>query len=563
MSSEGIKGKQILVVDDDLELCQVIVDTLTDQGYRAVFVQSTEEALKKIETKPPDLILLDLEVPSSGGFVLCQKIHENPATNAIPIIFLTVRDSDFDRKTAMSLGADLYITKPFRRSHLLKSVEGLLTAQAERDDVISPSASHARTEIGTQPASPQPSTSPAKPDDFALKQRLAAQLKTVQDELKPALRKTWSWGLANRKVSIPIVVLVLAALVAGSVGFFRMIVARGGLKVPGELGGEISVNVIQAALAPFQDVLSNVGTIKGGAEIELRFQTEGNIRAINFHDGDSVHSGQVIAQLDQSQAQIKLSRARQEYFRYEKLYALGGVSKDRLEEAKGQLDYAQSDLNKTILRASQDGIFGGKDAAVGEYVTPQKKIGTLASLNPILVNFGVIEKEIDKIAVDQKVIVTVETYPNVEFKGKVINISPFNEGQARTFTVEAMIPNDGRLLLPGMFARTKIIVYEKEGVIAIPNDAVEKTANGYQVFVVGPENKCEARPVEVVYVSLVNSVISTGLSPGDKVIIQRPQELKEGAAVKIIDVEKPITESSAMDALGGSEKQAEEKKDPE
>ena len=121
--SVSIKGKQILVVDDDLELCQVIVDTLNDQDYRATFVQSTEEALKRILSRPPDLILLDLEVPSSGGFVLCQKIHENPATQHLPVVFLSVRDSDFDRKTALSLGADLYITKPFRRSVLLKVIQ--------------------------------------------------------------------------------------------------------------------------------------------------------------------------------------------------------------------------------------------------------------------------------------------------------------------------------------------------------------------------------------------------------------------------------------------------------
>src|SRR6185295_8161535 len=126
----------------------------------------------------------------------------------------------------------------------------------------------------------------------------------------------------------------------------------------------------------------------------------------------------------------------------------------------------------------------------------------------VLVSIGVIEKEIDKIFPGQKVVATVETYPNVEFKGKVETISPMIEGGAKTVEIQARIPNEGKLLLPGMFARTKIVVYEKDSVIAIPNDAVEKTANGYQVYVVGAEGKAETRPVDVSYVSLVNSVVS-------------------------------------------------------
>jgi CheY-like chemotaxis protein len=119
-SASNPKGRKILVVDDDLELCQVIVDTLKDNGYDTAFVQTAEEALEKISSNPPDLVLLDLEIPAMGGFVLCQKIRAHPQTQDVPIVFLTVRDSHFDRQTAMSLGANQYITKPFRRSFLLK-----------------------------------------------------------------------------------------------------------------------------------------------------------------------------------------------------------------------------------------------------------------------------------------------------------------------------------------------------------------------------------------------------------------------------------------------------------
>ncbi|OGR87844.1 MAG: hypothetical protein A3A86_00370 [Elusimicrobia bacterium RIFCSPLOWO2_01_FULL_60_11] len=543
--NEGDKsGREILVVDDDLDLCHVIVDTLTDQGYRATFVETTEDALKKISAKVPDLLLLDLEVPTMGGFVLCQKIHENPATQHLPIIFLSVRDSDLDRKTATGLGADFYISKPFRRSVLLKEVETLLNSSAQAKDDL----------IGARPPAPLSPTPPPAPEEKPAEMPVAKGWKRYRDlaraSLEPRLRALWAWGMANKKKSLPVAAAALFLLGAGTIWTLRHFAKA---IVPALIDkGEVSVNVIEAAYAPFQDVLSNVGTIKGGAEIELRFQTEGNIQAINVHDGDAVRTGQVIAVLDQSQSRIKLERAKQEYFRYEKLYALGGVSKDKLDEAKIQLDYAESEINKTVIRASQDGIFGGRDATVGEFVTPQKRIGTVVSVRSVLVSVGVIEKEIDKIFPGQRVIVTVETYPNVEFKGKVETISPIIEGGAKTVEVQARIPNEGKLLLPGMYARTKVVVFESESALAVPNDSVEKTAEGYQVYVVSPEGKAEARPVKVTYVSLVNSVVSEGLSAGEKVIIQKPQDLKAGTPVKVADVEKPISEEAASNAVPGA-----------
>ncbi|MBI2119160.1 MAG: efflux RND transporter periplasmic adaptor subunit [Elusimicrobia bacterium] len=591
---------RILVVDDDLELCQVIVDILKERGYDVNFVQTAEEGLEKGLSNTPDLFILDLEVPKMGGFVLCQNLRAHPKTKDIPVVFLTVRDSDFDKKTAMSLGANQYITKPFRRSVLLKEVENLLAAQKE-DWVMPRLPSQLKDSAGdsaakevskplapptTQSASSLPPSAPSKPQAQSeapsapiseLKKDETAQgpvkeLKTFESfagkkEEKPSkilAFKTWAFkSKKNKIISIGVSFSLLVGSTYGSFMLYKKFLGskkdKSKTAESGELT-EVSVNVMQAAPAPFQDILSAVGTVAGGSEIELRFQTEGNLRSLNFKEGDSVHSGQVIAQLDQTQVSIKLERAKSEYYRYEKLYALGGVSKDRLDEAKVQLDFAQSELSKTILRATQDGIFGDKGVEVGEFVTPQKKVGTLVSLHTVLVRIGVIEKEIDKIFPGQMVLATVETYPNVEFKGKVENISPLVQGQSKTLMVEARMPNTGKLLLPGMFARTRIIIYEKDNVIALPNDALEKTAEGYRIFIVGKENKAEVRSVEVSYVSLTHSVVASGLQAGEQVIIQRPQELKEGSPLKIVEVEKSVSkvEGGQEDGAQGHEETQEQ-----
>lgn len=301
----------------------------------------------------------------------------------------------------------------------------------------------------------------------------------------------------------------------------------------------VAVNVMETKQEPFQDTLMAVGTIAGGAEIPLRFEVEGAIQTFDFREGDKVRRGEIIARLNQRDVYLKMKRAELELDQYEKLYAIGGVVRARLEEARLAVDLAHSDLEKTIMRAPREGILGDKDAEPGEFVTPNKKIATLVSIDSVIVRVGIIEKEIDKVFPGQKVVLSVDTYPGVEFSGKVENISPLVQGTSKTLTVEARLDNEGGLLLPGMFARTKIAVFEEPSALVVSNDSVDKTPEGeYRVFIVTKENKAEARNVTVGYISSQFTQILSGLSPGELVVTQKPQELKAGMPVKVIEVQK-------------------------
>lgn len=334
----------------------------------------------------------------------------------------------------------------------------------------------------------------------------------------------------------------------GIIGVVGLLLIFGGVKLTGLLGGKdapkakkasdggtVAVNVAEIKPEHFVDPMVAVGTIQGGNEIPLRFETEGVIELFEFREGDKVHKGDVIARLNQRDAYLKFKKARLELEQMEKLYAIGGVSLNKLEEAKVNADLAASELEKTNLRCSRDGILGSKDAEVGEFVTPAKQIAKLMNIENVMVVVGVIEKEIDRIFPGQKVVLTVDTYPNVEFTGKVSEIDPNVDDRTRTMKVKSILANDGGLLLPGMFARVRVTIFEQDNAMVVPNDAVEKTSGGSKVYVVSKENKAEERPVEVSYVSTQFSVVSKGLEPGDLVITQRPNDLKAGAAVKIIE----------------------------
>lgn len=300
----------------------------------------------------------------------------------------------------------------------------------------------------------------------------------------------------------------------------------------------VPVNVMVARRQRFQDAILALGTIVGGSEIELRFETEGVIENYSYHNGNKIAEGQVIAKLNQREAILKLKKAEVEMDQYEKLYALGGISRSRLEQARLAVDLAKTDLAKTVIESPLNGILGDRDAEVGEFVNPTKRIGTLVNIETVKVQVGIIEKEIDRIAPGQKVVVSVDTYPGAEFAGKVENISPLVQGTSKTLSVEARLNNEGGLLLPGMFARSRIVIFEDEQAMVVPNDSLVKSAGGFQVYVVTPDNIAELRSVEVGYVSTEETQISSGLNIGEMVVIQKSQDLKAGTPVKIIEVQR-------------------------
>ncbi len=346
------------------------------------------------------------------------------------------------------------------------------------------------------------------------------------------------WIVKNKKLSLFLGFLLIAAAMWG-VSLLRNRAAETPEKTDAVEGPEvIPVNAVEVRLGRFQDQITAVGTLKGEAEIELRFEVEGKIEEFNATEGARVRKGQVIGRLTDRDARLKVQRAKIELEQTEKLYQLGGVSKTKLDEARLNMDVAQAELDKTVLRARRDGIIGDKSADIGEFVTPQRKIATLVAIKNVVVKVGIIEKQVDKVYPGQKILVTVDAYPGNIFEGTIESISPIITGESKTFEITAKIPNPDSVLLPGMFARSRVITYEKDDAISVPNDALVKSSGGFQVFIVNKDSQAEARDVQVGYVATEFTQVESGLSPGEIVVIQKPPELKAGSKVKIIEVQK-------------------------
>lgn len=118
--------KKILVVDDDIQLCQLTSDILEEHGYVAIAAHSTDEGFKKLYEDRPDLIVLDVWLPSIGGLEFCRQVRLDEQSRHVPIIMLTVQDKEMDKVMGLEMGADDYMTKPFGQRELLARIKALI-----------------------------------------------------------------------------------------------------------------------------------------------------------------------------------------------------------------------------------------------------------------------------------------------------------------------------------------------------------------------------------------------------------------------------------------------------
>ena len=126
-----MEQRRILVVDDEHDLCDILLFNLRAAGYQAEACYSAEEALQKIEDGPReggfDLLLLDVMMPGMSGFELAARLRGGATTHHTPIIFLTARDTEDDTLQGFAVGADDYVKKPFSVREVLARVKAVLS----------------------------------------------------------------------------------------------------------------------------------------------------------------------------------------------------------------------------------------------------------------------------------------------------------------------------------------------------------------------------------------------------------------------------------------------------
>jgi DNA-binding response OmpR family regulator len=123
---------KVLVVDDELPIVESVSYNLRKEGYQAFAASNAEECLELARTQKPDLIILDVMLPSASGFDICRMLRRE---SQVPIIMLTARSDETDRVVGFELGADDYVTKPFSMRELLARVRTILRRSGSGEQI--------------------------------------------------------------------------------------------------------------------------------------------------------------------------------------------------------------------------------------------------------------------------------------------------------------------------------------------------------------------------------------------------------------------------------------------
>ena len=367
-----------------------------------------------------------------------------------------------------------------------------------------------------------------------------------------------------------IVGLLLAALVGGFVWFnyFRgQMIAQffANNKPP-----PTSVSIAEAKSEVIPNLLTAVGDLAAVHQVNVTSDVSGRITDIMFTAGSSVKAGSPLVQLfdgpDQGDlasfkaqatvAQLSLDRAKQLASRQFGPQATVDSAQAAFDQANAGIAKTEAIISQKLVRAPFDGELGVRHVEVGQFLTAGTQIVTLTDLSQLYANFTVTEKDSAALKVGQTVRIAVDAYPGRTFEGKITAIEPQIATDTRNIRVQATLDNPERILKPGMFATTTVVLPDKPPVVTVPETAVDYTLYGDSVFLITEKKEADGKTslsAVRTFVRTGNRVggraeILSGLKPGDRVVAVGQLKLQSGAAVAISTDPQPLDsgESAAL-----------------
>lgn len=286
------------------------------------------------------------------------------------------------------------------------------------------------------------------------------------------------------------------------------------------------------------------GTLQSNEEVEVKPEINGRITHLYFKEGTTVRKGDLLvklydedlkAQLQKLKLQQQLAKTTLE--RQENLLKINGISQQDVDVTRNQvsafgadMDYTQTQLQKTELRAPFSGKLGLRNVSEGAIVSSATIITTLQQIDPLKMDFSVAEKYRNAIKNGDQVNFYVAG-DNKEYKGSIYAIDPKIDLTTRTVKLRAIIPNNNGVLFPGSFAKVKIVLKNLPDALMIPSQAVIPGTRDKKV-IIADKGKAKFVTVET-GIRTENSVqITSGLQPGDTVIITGILQLKPDMPLK-------------------------------
>jgi multidrug efflux pump subunit AcrA (membrane-fusion protein) len=212
-------------------------------------------------------------------------------------------------------------------------------------------------------------------------------------------------------------------------------------------------------------------------------------------------------------------------------YATVANSQAAVNAAQTQVSLAKRNLTYTVVAAPMAGYVSDRPADIGEYVSPQQKVATIVSVNPLRVRIDIPEQAINQIHAGESVSVSVAAFADRNFAGRIARVSPSVTASSRTLTVEAEVQNPNAELKPGQFATIRILLPQSEPAILVPQRALRTISGSTYVFVI-KNGFAEQRLVQPGQTEGDLVELKTGIKPDETVATSNVDQLSDGAVVR-------------------------------
>jgi multidrug efflux system membrane fusion protein len=381
---------------------------------------------------------------------------------------------------------------------------------------------------------------------------------------KPAL--LWEKVRTAPRWALILAVLVLFALVAWLLTPSKAPAPAGG-RFAG--GGPMPVVVASARSGDMPITLIGLGTVTPLATVTVQSQISGQIMKIAFKEGQSVKQGDALVQIDprpyqvaleqaegaQSRDKALLANARVDLERYQTLFAQDSIAEQQLATQKslvaqyegnvrtdqGQIDAAKLNLTYCHVVSPITGRVGLQQVNVGNYVTPAEPNGlvVVTQLQPITVLFTLPEDDIPPILkqlqAGAQLPVTAWDRTNTQqlATGTLQSIDSQIDTTTGTIRLKAIFPNADQGLFPQQFVNVVLLLDTLHNATLIPQAGVQRGAPGTYVYVVNGDQTVNVRKVTLGAGDATNISITQGLTPGETVVVDGADKLKDGAKVRV------------------------------
>jgi multidrug efflux system membrane fusion protein len=317
----------------------------------------------------------------------------------------------------------------------------------------------------------------------------------------------------------------------------------------------VNVSVTEAKAEVIPNLLVAVGELAAVHQVNVTSDVSGRITEIQFEAGSHVKAGTPLVQLydapDQGDlanfkaqatvAQLSLDRAKQLAARQFGPQATVDTAQAAFDQAQAGIAKTEAIISQKMVRAPFDGELGVRHVEVGQFLTAGTQIVSLTDLSELYANFTVTEKDSGNLKVGQTVRVKVDAYPGRIFEGKITTIEPQIASDTRNIRVQATIANPDRILKPGMFTTTTIVLPDKPPVVTVAETAVDYTLYGDSVYRIEEKKSDDGKTSLSAVRTFVQTVsridgraeILKGVKAGDRVVAVGQLKLQSGAAVTI------------------------------